>query len=233
MARKPIKFAEVEAQIKQLHGSVSQVAGWYRDSGDYTPEGRAAKYAAALDDKRFNYRGKAQQLSQLIDNLTPAAQAKVAQARAKVMPVAKDPTEQLAAELQAQRLMNRPGLKQTDIMKLVREADPSPGLTLAVEEWQARGQLGEDFTEATLSAKSPEYEQAQAESRQVYQLAGFLKQRLDKTVEQMDTTREVDTRVMPDVEAVVNDGWVAGVDMDDVPSGAFGEVTVDPVYRNA
>lgn len=229
---KPIKFADIEAQIDQLHNSVTKIAGWYHNSGDYTPEGRASKYAAALDDQRFNYRGKAAALSQLINNLAPAAQAKAAKVRDGLLPVAKDPTEQLAAELQAQRLMGR-ATEQSDIMNLVEQSDPSPGLTLAIEEWQARGQLKDEYADAVLMSKSPEYQAAQTEVKQVTQMAGFLRQRMEKTNAQMDTPVPKDRGFTPSMEMVEGDGWPESIAVDEVPSGAFGEVTVDPVYRNA
>lgn len=229
---KPIKFADIEAQIDQLHNGITKIASWYHTSGDYTPEGRASKYAAALDDRRFNYRGKAAALSQLIDSLVPAAQGKAAKVRAELLPVAKDSTAQLAAELQAQRLMGRV-TEQSDIMNLIQQSDPSPGLTLAMEEWRARGQLKDEFADAMLTAKSPEYQAAQTEVKQVTQMAGFLRQRMEKTTEQMDTTRVVDTEYTPSVGVALEQGWEDQIDVDDVPFGVFDEVTVDPVYRNA
>lgn len=229
-----VKFSEIEAQINQLHQGVSKIASWYRTNADhYTPEGIKAKYAAAIQDRRYNYQDKAQQLAHLVDNLVPAAQAQAAKTRSEVMPSAKDATEQLAAEMRAQRLLARPGLKPNDIADLIRESEPSPGLTLAVEEWQARGMLPEELAEAALTEKSPAYREAQTNSTRAHQMAGFLRQRLAKTTEQMETTAPVETQYVPSVDAALKLGWADSVNVDDVPADAFGDIPVDPVYRDA
>lgn len=231
MAR-PVSVSQIETQINNLHAGVSKVAGYYRNNrADFSADGLQRRYEKAVADKRFDYQGKAQRLANLVDNLEPAAQAQAATARAKVAPTAADSTEQLAAEMQAQRLLSRPGIDATTITTLIRDTEPSPGLTLAIDEWQARGLLDADTAEAALVAKSPEYSEAKTAAGRATQMAGFLRQRLNKATEQMTTTTPVETQYVPSVDAALKRGWNDTITVDEVPDDVFDDVKVDPAYR--
>lgn len=230
---KQVKVSQIEQQIDKLHDAVSRVARWYRDNPDYSDEGRKSKHAAAIKNRTYDYPGKLEKLAQLVDSLEPAAQAQATTARANVLPVAQDSTDALAAELAAQRILQRPGLKDTsDVLSYITDADPSPGLSIAITEWQQRGMLDDDTLNAVLAKKSPEYAQAQQHAGRTQQTAGFLRQRLAKVNEQAGTTKPVEMDYVPSVQSALSHGWQDETTVDNVPYGAFDQVHLDRPYRS-
>lgn len=149
------------------------------------------------------------------------------------MPTAQDSTEQLAAELAASRILQRPGMQDTQkAIAYLRDAEPSPGLTVAAQELQERGIIDAETLDGVLKSKSPEYKAATEQAGRATQLAGFLKQRLAKTAEQMTSMTPVEMAYVPSVQSALKQGWSDDVTVDDVPFDAFAEVHVDLPYRS-
>lgn len=229
MAKK-IQFTAIEDQINQLHNGVSKVAKHYHDSEHYTPDGRVEKFAGVMDDQRYNYRGRADKLRSVIGQIQPSLQERAATARAQALPNPTDPTERLAAEMEAQRIMARDGMNALKLTGMMQSTGVTPGMAVAAAEYIAQGKLDPGTLDAVLETHSPELAQANKDLRMAPTFINQLETRLDNATKQMSNTAPVDTRRQVPLAEIIGD-HVSAAEID-VPAGAFEPVPVDPVFRN-
>ena len=182
--------ADIDQQISHLVADTDRHKrnfnkGW----SDYTPEGRRNRW----ERHTAKSRERVAQLRRLVDMYGDAVAQKKAKIREKFTPTSTDPQVQILAEMQFNRIMDRPAVKnasnpieaaQHEIMAL----GATPARTLIFEEMQARGQLSSDTLDALFAASDPEYAAARTSEilAQSYQVN--LNGKIDQVAEYLETT---------------------------------------------
>lgn len=163
-----------EKHIAELATALNQAnTSFQRNAADYTEAGKAKRWAQ-LTGRHAETLNKAENF---VDNHPVDAENKVAKIRQELMPVASNDQATVAAELGAQRILQR----HTDlksIMDMIAGMEPSPTRTTVLDELVARKEITADTVEAFLDGASPDYDAAKFAVVRAHQVQMMLRQRI-------------------------------------------------------
>lgn len=144
-------------QDKLIRAFDATKRGFKERATDYSAEGQKKLWQS--HSERF---AKAvAQLHVMTDELAELSQDNVAKVRESLFPVAVDPIEKLAAEMEAQRILARGTFNDaTELFPYVKSTEPSPARTIVLEELEARGLAKSEYIEGALRDGSAEYQKA-------------------------------------------------------------------------
>ncbi|NLT57177.1 MAG: hypothetical protein GXX79_21970, partial [Actinomycetales bacterium] len=140
-----------------LENSTELIATRLNNDTSYTDEGRDERFTRHTREHHEHL----DKLTQTIDKIIPAAEEHFNQVKANVFPTPTTDDQALVAEMQASRILSRPGM--TDPEKAagwVRDTPPSPARTAVMEELVARGVLDSEHLDGLIEATSPGYIEA-------------------------------------------------------------------------
>ncbi|WP_312714339.1 hypothetical protein [Corynebacterium flavescens] len=149
---------ELYPRLTMLTAEVQKTAGWYRANQDYSAEGRATRMQDAA--KRLNYSANIADLRLAAQTLQDTVEAKYTAARTRLYPKASNPTEQLAAELAAQRVLAR-DINEKNAGDLLKELGATPARGIVVGELKVRGVLPQSVLDAFEGEAAPELQDAE------------------------------------------------------------------------
>lgn len=154
----PANLTVLEASIAAAQDSADTIARAITANDDYTEEGKNERYARHTAEHRAHL----EKLTATVEKITAAAQEHQAKIYGQIMPTPTDDTATVATELQAARILARPGMTDHETATAwLRDTPPSATRTAVAEEMQARGIITQEALDATLMAMHPEYIEAQ------------------------------------------------------------------------
>lgn len=130
-------------ELEKVRVAVSNAARYA--AGEYSREAAPARHSTNMSA----YRNYMDEVKTFLQKVVSNVEAGTQKPRNEVMPKA-DKGQELAAELEAARLMGR--AVPTDayaLTEFLKASESTPGRTLALEEWQARGAFtGQELAQA-------------------------------------------------------------------------------------
>ena len=146
-------------------------------SGDYTPEGAQKAYANRI--KSFYRPEQLAVARDQIAQVRAGAQKKAEMIRSGIFPTATDSTEQLAAEMTVNRMLQRPDFNRKAALAAFDTMPPSPARTLLMEECVARGVVSQEAVDGQALNAYPDYKAAQNDAAHVQSVSNSVEAKVN------------------------------------------------------
>lgn len=142
----------------QMLESANIIAHHINTDTDMTNEGKAKAYTRDTG----THRHVLDDLNKHVDTITTELDEAFQKAWDNEFPTATTDTGILAAEMQAQRLLNRPTMKDASTaITFLSDMEASPVRTILLDELEAQGLLTNDYVNSIIHASSPDFVAAQ------------------------------------------------------------------------
>lgn len=151
-------FRQLSQRLATLASEINKTAEWHHKNPTYSAEGKSMHMQSAA--KRLNYGANIADIRLAAQTFQDSVNAKYTEARARLYPAAANPTEQLAAELAAQRVLAR-DITEENAGDLLKELGATPARGIVVGELKARGVLPQSVLEAFEVEAAPELQNAE------------------------------------------------------------------------
>lgn len=196
-------YAILQGQIAAAQDSADTIARAINDSPNYTEEGRQERFEKHTAEHR-DYLAK---VTERVDQIVSDAEQRYASARADLLPVPEDDTASAAAEMQAQRILARPGMTDgSAALAWLTESEPSPARTAVIEELQARGILRQDTIDRVLDSDPAAAAAAQARTAAQTVASAYLRPQLSALARRLDNRNAQGPSAMESLQVGKIDG---------------------------
>lgn len=179
----PAGYMALEASIEAARESAHLIAQNINTSDTYTDAGKNEKYEKYTAEHRDHYEQLTHQITEIVNEAEHAVDA----LHSEIMPTAQGDVANLAAQIEADRILNRPGMDdQRMILEWVPKTEASPSRTIVLNELVERGLIKADVLDRLLAQTHPEYADAHRRWNQARTAGQIMQQRMDNFKAQLD-----------------------------------------------
>lgn len=139
-------FSQLDTYFDNAYESVDLIASTINADNSYTEQGKNESFERNTQE----HRTAVEHLSDKIDKVSEHADNLLATAEAAELPESTDPSEHLATEMQANRILGRNMTEFKDIAQWYRSTSPCPARTTVIQELTARGVLSSESARSLL-----------------------------------------------------------------------------------
>lgn len=144
----------IATSADQMLQSANIIAHHINTDTDMTEQGKSNAFATQTSTHSHTL----DDLTKHVDTITTELNEAVQKAWDAEFPTATTDTGILAAEMQAQRLLNRPALKDASTaITFLSDMEASPVRTIIVDELEAQGVLTNDYINSIVRSSSPDF----------------------------------------------------------------------------
>lgn len=144
----------IATSADQMLESANIIAHHVNTDTDMTEQGKSNAFATQTSTHRHTL----DDLTKHVDTITTELDETIQKAWDNEFPTAPTDTGILAAEMQAQRLLNRPALKDASTaITFLSGMEASPVRTILLDELEAQGLLTNDYVNSIVRASSPDF----------------------------------------------------------------------------
>lgn len=177
-------YAILQGQIAAAQDSADTIARAINTSPNYTEQGRQERY----EKHTAEHRAYLATVTERVDQIVTDAEQHYATTRASLLPTPEDDTAAAAAEMQAQRILARPGMTDgSTALAWLTDSEPSPARTAVIEELQARGILSQSTIDRVLDSNPEAAAAAQARTAAQTVANTYIKPQLSALARRLDS----------------------------------------------
>lgn len=208
-------YEKFDQSLAGLDDSLTNLTRYVHGKDDLTDKGKD-EYMDRATTRHKEHLAKLNAAAQEMEDQAVAAVDKV---RATILPTPQDDTQALAAEMQASRILNRPGMDDASTaLQWIQGTPPSPARTVVLEELQARGVLKPEYVDGALVGAHPEYAQARQGVTQVRTVLNNVYRPHLANIEHRLNYRRTEGTHIPETPATVRTGLNSSVMGGDLPN---------------